>query len=676
MNDGFVRVAALSPSLAVGDPQYNQEQALELMEAAAAAGARVLVLPECALPAYTCQDLFLQTRLLATCEEALASLIAATAHLDAISVAGTVLAQGNKLYNVAAVFSAGPTTPEPLTYAGFTVPFGTHQLFTCTSMPQLTLAVEICEDLWVPQPPSVAAAAAGATLVVNPSASDAVVGKAQWRRDLVAMHAARTMTAYVYASSGPGESTQDLVFCAHNLIAENGRVLAESKPFEAGLEPTMLVADVDLELCLGERRRTSTYPGGGISFVPPCPPPPPGSGAASQPFSAGAGVGVGEGADAACPPPAGAPACPPPAPGPHALRPRPGHDGYLRIPFTVHGAAPGLLREVDPHPFVPAQAGERASRAEEVLSIQAHGLAKRLSHVKSDRMVLGISGGLDSTLALLVAARACDLIEGDRAHIEAVTMPGFGTTNRTYTNALTLARELGATVREVPIAAAVTQHFEDIGHDPANHNVVYENAQARERTQVLMDIANELGALVVGTGDLSELACGWATYNGDHMSNYGVNAGVPKTLVRYVVAYEAERLAPSTVSAVLEDVLATPVSPELLPAQENGEIAQKTEELVGPYELHDFFLYGLVRYGWSPKKIFRLAKQAFAGTYDAATIKRWMAVFYRRFFSQQFKRSCLPDGPKVGSVSLSPRGDWRMPSDAVAHVWLQEVAEL
>jgi NAD+ synthase (glutamine-hydrolysing) len=625
----------------VADTVYNAEQIIEWISAAAAGGAKVIAFPECAVTAYTAQDLFLQPKLLRAAEAAVGRIAASTRDVDALVVVGCPVSCNNKLYNCAVVmsrgavlgivpkqyipnygefyearwFERGPKAVRPIDFAGEkNVAFGANQLFCCEEIPELVVGVEICEDLWVPNPPSTQAALAGATVIVNPSASDAVIGKARYRRELVATQSARLMAAYVYASSGPGESTQDLVFCAHDLIAENGKVLAEAKPFEGDRDPVIVFADVDVEFCAHERLRTTTYD-----------------------------------AESA--------------------------EEYVCTPFHIKGAAPTLERFVDPHPFVPSAKEERAERCEEILSIQAHGLAKRLAHTRCMHAVVGISGGLDSTLALLVTARAFDLLCIPHGNITAITMPGFGTTDRTYTNACTLVRDLDATLREISIAAAVRQHFADIGHDESVHDVTYENSQARERTQILMDVANAEGALVIGTGDLSELALGWATYNGDHMSMYGVNAGVPKTLVRHLVSYEADRTDNERLAATLRDVLDTPVSPELLPA-EDGEISQKTEDLVGPYELHDFFLYNMLRNEFAPVKIYRLALKAFAGVYDAATIKKWLGTFYRRFFAQQFKRSCLPDGPKVGSVSVSPRGDLRMPSDAVATVWLNEIANL
>ena len=494
------------------------------------------------------------------------------------------------------------------------VPFGTNILLRCASMPDLVVAAEVCEDLWAPNPPSIAHALAGTTVVVNLSASNALVGKAAYRRALVVGQSARLVCAYVYASAGRGESTTDVVFSGHNMVAENGVLLAESAPFGPGNATT----EIDVAALQAERMRMNTF----------------------RTALDGAGV------------------------------------AYHVAEFTLGRAEARLTRHVDPHPFVPSNDAEREARCEDVFAIQAWGLAKRLEHTHCSCAVVGVSGGLDSTLALLVTVRAFDLLGLDRHGIVAVTMPGFGTTERTRGNATTLSDALGVQLREVSIAAAVRQHFADIGHDESVHDVTYENSQARERTQIIMDIANQENGMVIGTGDLSELALGWATYNGDHMSMYGVNGGVPKTLVRHLVRYVADTCGNDAESAILYDVLDTPVSPELLPANADGTIAQQTEDLVGPYELHDFFLYQVLRRGFTPRKVYRLACYALGDTYDSATILTWLKVFYRRFFTQQFKRSCLPDGPKVGSVAVSPRGDLRMPSDAVSRLWLRELEEL
>ena len=549
---------------------------------------------------------------------------------------------GSKLYNVAAVlcggrllgiipkthlpnysefyeqrhFAAGMRKPVMTGWLDGQVPMGTNILFRCRDIPELTVAAEICEDVWVPSPPSIRHALAGATVIANCSASDDLVGKDTYRNALISGQSARLICGYVYANAGEGESTQDLVFGGHNIIAENGTMLAVSRRFQ----PETVYADIDLERLGSERQRATTYP----------------------PQS---------------------------------------DDDYMSIDFSLDTSAmeemqqKKLLRFIDNRPFVPHDQAERNKRCEEIITIQAMGLKKRLAHAGCGHVVLGISGGLDSTLALLIAARAFDMHGLPRKQIHAVTMPCFGTTDRTYRNACRMARELGASLTEVDIKKSVMQHFSDIAHDPSVHDVTYENSQARERTQVLMDFANQVGGLVVGTGDMSELALGWATYNGDHMSMYGVNASVPKTLVRHLVRYYADTCKEEALEAVLKDVLDTPVSPELLPP-EGGSISQKTEDLVGPYELHDFFLYHMLRFGYMPSKIYRMALRAFAGEYEGETIKKWLGIFYRRFFAQQFKRSCLPDGPKVGSVAVSPRGDLRMPSDAVQKVWMEDLERL
>ena len=646
MRDGFVKVAAVTPEVRVADVSFNVDACVAAARRAAENdGAVVIVLPELAITGYTCEDLFWQEALLRAAERGLADLAARTADLAALVLVGVPMRAGGKLYNCAAAVSRGevlglvPKThiptynefyegrhfvpgPAEVTLVSFAgnpdTPFGTDLLFACEELPELVVAAEICEDLWVPAPPSVAHAQAGATLICNLSASNAVVGKADYRRELVRGQSARLVCGYVYASAGAGESTQDLVFSGHDLVAENGRLLAEGAPFGSGCA----VSEVDVRLLAQERTRMSTFEAA---------PSPEAAGYVVAPFSLGADVAVRE------------------------------------TPLT---------RWVDPHPFVPSDAARRAERCEDVFAIQAHGLAKRLAHTRSRRAVIGLSGGLDSTLALLVTVRAFDLLGLDRAGVVAVTMPGFGTTDRTYNNACELARTVGAELREVSIAAAVRQHFADIGHDEAVHDVTYENSQARERTQILMDVANQEGGLVIGTGDLSELALGWATYNGDHMSMYAVNASVPKTLVRHLVRYVADTCGDEAERTVLLDVLDTPVSPELLPATGDGQIAQRTEDLVGPYELHDFFLYEVLRRGTSPAKVYRLARYALGEKYDDATILSWLKVFYRRYFAQQFKRSCLPDGPKVGSAAVSPRGDLRMPSDACATLWLAELEAL
>ena len=638
MKDGFLRIGAACPAVKVADPAANAAAHIAAAREAARAGVRVLAFPELSLSAYTCSDLFYQEVLLRSCEEALAAYCRATRDLDLLSVLGTPVRVGGSIYNCAAVVSRGqllglvpkthvctyaefyegrqftpaPDCPIPLTYAGFETCLARDQLFPCREMPSLVLAVEICEDLWVADPPSNAHTAAGATLIVNLSASDEVVGKCDYRRNLVSIQSARAMCAYLYADAGDGESGTDLVFAGHCMVAEGGRVLAESLPFSGEL---LTATEVDLARMEAMRVRTNTF----------------------------------------------------------VSRPDP---SYRVVPFSLTETETPLTRAESPTPFVPSDLAERTARAELILNIQARALAGRVERSRSRAMVLGVSGGLDSTLALLVCARATDLLSLPRSSVIAVTMPCFGTTSRTKSNAETLSEALGASLRVIDIRRAVELHFSDIGHSPDNHNVVYENAQARERTQVLMDIANAEGGLVVGTGDLSELALGWSTYNGDHMSMYGVNAGVPKTLVRYLVAFEADRLEASgdpAAAACLRDILATPVSPELLPPEESGEIAQKTEGIVGPYELHDFVLYYFVRFGFPPKKILRMASLSFAGTSPPEEIRRYLTLFVKRFFTQQFKRSCLPDAPKVGSICLSPRGDWRMPSDASVSEWIKEL---
>ena len=646
MRDGFVKVAAVTPEVRVADVSFNVDACVAAArEVAEKDGAAVIVLPELAITGYTCEDLFWQDALLRAAERGLADFASRTADLAALILVGVPVRAGGKLYNCAAAVSRGellglvPKThiptynefyegrhfvpgPAEVTLVPFAgsqdVLFGTDLLFPCEELPELVVAAEICEDLWVAAPPSIAHARAGATLICNLSASNAVVGKADYRRELVRGQSARLVCGYVYASAGAGESTQDLVFSGHDLVAENGRLLAEGAPFGSG----RAVSEIDVRFLAQERTRMSTFA------------------CASSPLEADyavASFSLGEDA---------------------AARETP------------------LTRWVDPHPFVPSDAHRRAERCEDVFAIQAHGLAKRLAHTHSRRAVIGLSGGLDSTLALLVTVRAFDLLGLDRAGIVAVTMPGFGTTDRTYNNACELARTVGAELREIGIAAAVRRHFADIGHDEAVHDVTYENSQARERTQILMDVANQEGGLVIGTGDLSELALGWATYNGDHMSMYAVNASVPKTLVRHLVRYVADTCENAAEKNVLLDVLDTPVSPELLPATGDGQIAQKTEDLVGPYELHDFFLYEVLRRGTNPAKVYRLARYALGEKYDDETILSWLKVFYRRYFTQQFKRSCLPDGPKVGSAAVSPRGDLRMPSDACATLWLAELEAL
>ena len=635
MRQGFVKVAAVTPKIKVADTKYNAELILDMMKESTRQGAKIVVFPELCLTGYTCQDLFLQERLLQGAKDALMKLVKESASLDAIFFVGLPFEILGKLYNVAAVFSHGEVlglvpksylpnynefyearhfvsgaelATEVVLPDGSCVPADRDLLFVCEQMPKLRIGVELCEDLWTPNPPSISHALAGASVLVNLSASNELTGKDSYRRELVSGQSARLLAAYIYASAGEGESTQDLVFSGHNIIAEKGQILAESKRFGHGI----LYSEIDVERLCAQRRRMTTF--------------------------------VTE------------------------------DQTHTEILFSLKIEETKLTRLIDPAPFVPTDRQNREKRCDEILMIQAMGLKKRLEHTGANAVV-GISGGLDSTLALLVTVRAFDLCGRDHKGITAVTMPGFGTTDRTYDNAVKLIQSLGAEFVEVDICQSVNVHFSDIGQDPSVHDVTYENSQARERTQILMDIANKKNALVIGTGDLSELALGWATYNGDHMSMYAVNASVPKTLVRHLVRYYADTCEDKQLSDTLYDVLDTPVSPELLPP-EDGKISQKTEDLVGPYELHDFFLYYMLRQGFSPAKIYRLAKIAFAGTYEDAFILKWLKTFCRRFFAQQFKRSCLPDGPKVGSVAVSPRGDLRMPSDACATLWMEELNTL
>ncbi|MBQ0051250.1 MAG: NAD(+) synthase [Treponema sp.] len=688
MNYGFVRGACCTPSLTVGDTHSN---ALEIIKESAEAysnKASLIVFPELCITGYTCSDLFLQDTLLSSSIEALKEIIAGTKEINAVISVGLPLSSGNALYNVAAILFKGkviaivPKSYIP-NYAEFyerrhfmpwtdaqseSVSFGTDPIFKDVPVgsdiiiqdsanPNFRLGFELCEDLWVPLSPSTKIALSGATVIANLSGSNEIIGKAQYRRTLVSAHSAKNICAYLYANAGNGESTTDLVFSGHSLIAENGTILAEKKPFKSGI----LYADIDLERICHERIRTTTFQSCAVNNG-----------------SKGTIVWISTGPDTEC---------------------------SCSTEFTLN-------RFISPSPFVPSDSEARKERCEEVIELQAQGLAKRLRHTHAKSAVIGLSGGLDSTLALLVTCRAFDLCGMDRKNIQSITMPCFGTTDRTYNNACILAEKTGSTLKEVRIADAVKQHFKDIGQDESVHDVTYENCQARERTQVLMDIANKSGGLVIGTGDLSEQALGWATYNGDHMSMYGVNGSIPKTLVRYLVKWFADEAADSqtdetaankwseiefngisekvkdsakvSLSDVLYDILDTPVSPELLPP-DGKNIAQKTEDLVGPYELHDFFLYYVLRFGFSPKKIYFLAKQAFIvqpeksegkAKYSEEIIKKWLTSFYRRFFQQQFKRSCMPDGAKVGTVNLSPRGDWRMPSDASAAMWLKECEEV
>lgn len=633
MKDGLIRVGAATPKVSVANVPENIRSIEKSIMEAQADGCAVLVFPELSVTAYTCGDLFRSHTLITSSEEGLHSLLQKTASCDLLCVVGVPVPLGGSLYNCAAVFMGGkllglvtksyiPNYSEfyemrhftsgfdlaELTYAGQKTVIGKDLLFVCENVPDLVIGIEICEDLWIASPPSTRLAQNGATVILNPSCSDETIGKAEYRRELVKNHSARITAAYVYAASGIGESTTDMVFAGHNLIAENDTLLCESELFQGGT----IYADIDLQRLVQERRRMNTWKGKNAAEI-------------------------------------------------------------KKIPFcfeqkTIDRFRP--KRTFDKFPFVPAGTA-LDSRCSLILTMQAVGLATRLQHIGCENAAIALSGGLDSTLALLVMVRAFDRIGLPREGIRTISMPCFGTTDRTKGNAACIAHELGVDFREVNIEKAVLQHLSDIGHDGRTLDATYENAQARERTQVLMDIANQMGGIMVGTGDLSELALGFTTYNGDHMSMYGVNASIPKTLVRHLVRFEADHSGEALKHA-LYDILETPVSPELLPPQ-SGEITQKTEDIVGPYELHDFFLYYMLRFGFSPTKIFHMACTAFHGDYSADTVKKWMRLFYRRFFSQQFKRSCLPDGPKVGSVSLSPRGDYRMPSDACADIWLQEI---
>lgn len=636
MKQGFVKVAAVTPDIRVADVEFNKEQICRKMDEAAASGAKIIVFPELCVTGYTCSDLFTQDVLLDHAREVLTEIAAHTRYMDALVFVGAPLAVDGELYNVAAAmnhgkilglttktflpnygefyemrqFREGPEKAREIEFDGEMVPFGPKILFTAKQMEHLIVVAEICEDVWSPVPPSIEAVREGATVIVNCSASDETIGKATYRESLIEGQSARLIAGYIYSNAGEGESTTDLVFGGHNLIAENGTILAESKRFENGI----IYSEIDVNRLMSERRKNTTF---------------------------------------------------------KTAKER----TLTRVPFDIEITETELTRVFPSRPFVPSENRERAKRCEEILTIQAMGLKKRLEHTHAKCAVVGISGGLDSTLALLVTAKAFDALGLDRKHIISVTMPCFGTTDRTYNNACKMSLSLGAELREVPIAAAVMQHFKDIGHDPEDHSVTYENSQARERTQVIMDIANANGGMVIGTGDMSELALGWATYNGDHMSMYGVNASVPKTLVRHLVQYYADTTDDKELQEVLYDVLDTPVSPELLPPKD-GKIAQKTEDLVGPYELHDFFLYYFLRFGYAPSKIYRIARYSFAGEYDDETIYKWLRTFCWRFFAQQFKRSCLPDGPKVGTVALSPRGDWRMPSDACVASWMRDLEQV
>ncbi len=645
MENGFIKVASAVPSVKVADCEYNVQQIENIIAQAEGKGVEVIVFPELSITGYTCQDLFRQSLLLEQAETSVLMLLDFTRNLDIVCIVGLPVVVGDVLLNCAAVIQKGdllglvPKTylpnysefyekrwfassqdlqPTEIRFAGNTV-LVTPQPTLFRTCDGVLFGIEICEDVWAPAPPSNVLALAGADMIFNLSASDELIGKHAYLKSLLSQQSARTISGYVYSGCGFGESSQDMVYAGNSLVYENGHLIAEGERFS--LAPQTVITQIDVEKLRSERRTNSTY-----------------------------------------------------------VNAQRGHSARI---VNVHGVSMRdfeLLRDVEPHPFIPKTADMEQS-CDEIFSIQVAGLAKRLVHTGCKTVVLGISGGLDSTLALLVCVKTFDKLGRDRKGIVGVTMPGFGTTDRTHSNAVDLMHALGVTSMEISISDSVRQHFKDIGQDMAVHDVTYENSQARERTQILMDLSNKLGGMVVGTGDLSELALGWATYNGDHMSMYGVNAGIPKTLIKYLVEFVASKVDESSRST-LYDILDTPVSPELIPADENGNISQKTEELVGPYELHDFFLYNILRFGFRPRKIFMLARRAFDGShegasfYDDDTIKKWLKTFLRRFFAQQFKRSCLPDGPKVGSVSLSPRGDWRMPSDASASLWLKECEQL
>lgn len=645
MDLGFIRVAAAVPKVEVGDCVFNAGRMIDMIEKAEQEQVHIIVFPELSITSYTAADLFHQKHLLDSSSRQLQRIAESTADKRIIAIVGLPVPLEHQLFNCAAVIQKGevlgiiPKQHIPnhsefferrwfapassanehmVKLAGHAVPFGTDLLFEAGDC---RFGVEICEDLWVPIPPSSTHCLHGANIIFNLSASPEVIGKSEYRRQLVAQQSASLRTGYVYVSSGTGESTSDVVFGGDAMIAENGMMLALGERLTDNEQ--LLIADMDVDRLNADRRKVSTFMGS-------------------------------------------------------KERSRHHHAFYRIIPVHIEklDVTPETLRRaVDAQPFVPKGLERRDDRCHDIFAIQVAGLAKRLRHIGSETAVIGVSGGLDSTLALLVIANTFDRLKLPREQIIGITMPGFGTTDRTYQNAVKLMKALGITTREIDIKAASLQHFKDIGHDPDVHDTTYENTQARERTQILMDIANKEGGIVVGTGDLSELALGWATYNGDHMSMYAVNSGVPKTLVRYLVSWVADHLADDASAAILHDILDTPVSPELLPAK-NGEIKQKTEDIVGPYELHDFFLYNMVRYGFTPGKIYFLAQAAFGESYEKAEIKKWLTVFYRRFFTQQFKRSCMPDGPKVGTINLSPRGDWKMPSDASGRIWLDEVERL
>ncbi|MBF0239022.1 MAG: NAD(+) synthase [SAR324 cluster bacterium] len=643
---GFFRTAVVVPEVRVADVDFNAQVIHGAIEQAAKSDCQLVLFPELCLTGYSCADLFYQPLLLDHAQTALADLAATTAHCSLLAVVGVPILLDNRLYNCAAFLgngkvlgmvpktylpntgefyeerwftSAGHTLEKTIRIGNQTIPFGTTLIFRARNFPECSIGIEICEDLWAVQPPSGSAALAGATLILNLSASNELLGKASYRRDLIKQQSARCLAAYLYTSAGPGESTTDLVYSGHALIAENGIVIAESDRLR--FETQIIMGDLDLQRVQNDRLKNNVFS----------------SSQANQEY----------------------------------------HSVWFEIPrkrVSLTTGRPKLLRSLSKRPFVPDDVSKRDEHCKEIFTLQSVALAKRLRHTGTNYVTLGLSGGLDSTLALLVANKTYDLLSMDRAGIIVITMPGFGTTSRTHGNAERLAKLLGNTFRCIPIHEAVRQHFEDIGHDESVHDVVYENAQARERTQILMDVANQVGGIVLGTGDLSELALGWCTYNADQMSMYNVNAGVPKTLVRYLVEWCAENEFSGDIAQVLHDIGDTPISPELLPLSEEGELQQKTESIIGPYEVHDFFLFYMVRHQFPPRKVFFLACQVF--DYSQLELLRWLRVFYQRFFSQQFKRSAMPDGPKIGSVALSPRGDWRMPSDACAILWLNQITEM
>ncbi|GKX31131.1 NAD(+) synthase [Vallitalea longa] len=645
INNGFVRVASASPTIKVADVDFNTNEIIKLIDDAVNKNVSILVLPELCITGYTCADLFFQEPLIRKSIEKLILLKKYSTGKEILFVVGIPIKYKNALYNCAATISNGKIlgvvpktyipnynefyeqrwfsssetiTNDKIIIDGEDVPFGSSILFKHTRYEDLCIGIDICEDLWSPLPPSTVHAINGATIILNPSASNDLVGKSSYRKALVSSQSAKTITSYVYSSAGFGESTTDVVFSGHCLIYENGTKLKENKRFQ--LESNLIYSDIDIEKLMADRIKMTSY-----------------SNHLTSRFDL----------------------------------------QYQIVPFDLNIMQDKIDRYIDPQPFVPNNQKKRSKRCEEIFSIQTLGLAKRIKHIGCEKVVVGISGGLDSTLALLVCTMTYDLLGKDRKNIIGVTMPGFGTTDRTYNNAISLMNHLGVTIKEISIKQSCLVHFKDIGHDPTNHSTTYENVQARERTQILMDLSNKLNGIVIGTGDLSEMALGWATYNGDHMSMYSVNTTIPKTLVRYLVKWISDYKVGENAKAVLMDILDTPVSPELLPPDKNtGKIKQKTEEVVGPYELHDFFLYNMLRFGFSPTKVYRLALQAFDGKYSCDTIKKWINTFYKRFFMQQFKRSCIPDGPKVGSICLSPRGDLRMPSDAVSKIWLEEIEQL